>query len=45
MKKYTVKDICDSAKAAYLVAKYETPLYVYSEEILREKIRLLLEAA
>lgn len=30
MKKYSVRDICDSAKAAYLVNKYETPLYVYS---------------
>ena len=45
MKKYTVKDICDSAKAAYLVAKYESPLYVYSEEILRDKVKRLLEAA
>ena len=45
MKKYTTKDICDCQKAKYLIEKYESPLYVYSEKILKEKVEKLLSAA
>ena len=45
MKKYTTKDICDSKKAKYLIEKYESPLFVYSERILKEKVERLLKAA
>lgn len=45
MKKYSVKDICDGVKATYLIGKYQSPLYVYSEKIIRDKINRLLEAA
>lgn len=45
MKKYCVKDICNQAKATYLINKYDSPLYVYSQTILQEKVQKLLEAA
>ena len=45
MKKYTTKDICNSHKAKYLIEKYESPLFVYSEKILKDKIERLLKAA
>lgn len=45
MKKYTVTDICDLSKAQKLVSKYESPLYVYSERIIRDKVERLLKAA
>ena len=38
MIKYSSKDICDKKKVKYLVEKYGSPLYVYSETILKDKI-------
>ena len=45
MKKYTVRDICSATVAQQLIKKYESPLYVYSENILREKVSRLQKAA
>ena len=45
MKKYTPQDICNKEKAEYLIRKYESPLYVYSESILKDKVQRLLNAS
>jgi diaminopimelate decarboxylase len=37
-KRYKINDVVDGVKAAELVKKYGSPLYVYSEAILKSKI-------
>lgn len=43
--RYRVRDIVDGARAAELVKRYGSPLYVYSEAIIKAKIEKLLHAA
>jgi diaminopimelate decarboxylase len=39
------KDIISRKQAASLIEKYGSPLYVYREQVIREKVKILLEAA
>lgn len=43
-KKFKVTDIVDGKRAQQLVSKYGSPLYVYSESIIKQKIDTLLNA-
>lgn len=44
-KRFTVLDVVSTAQTNSLVSLYGSPLYVYKEAIVREKVRRLLEAA
>jgi diaminopimelate decarboxylase len=44
-KRFTVVDVVSAAQAASLISQYGSPLYVYKEAIIREKVRRLMEAA
>ncbi len=44
-KRFTVLDVVTAAQAASLISHYGSPLYLYKEAIIREKVRRLLQAA
>ena len=45
MSRVAVKDICTQTLAKYLIQKYESPLYVYHEKTICNKVERLIKAA